>query len=79
MLIVDPQGMVVSPRIKSNRFSTIERNPMRVIRGIIVHQTGGVTAQSSFDNYKRPSSTGAHFLIDRDGTIYQTASLHKQT
>jgi N-acetyl-anhydromuramyl-L-alanine amidase AmpD len=31
------------------------------------------------NGYKRPKPNGAHFLIDKDGTIYQTASLHKKT
>jgi N-acetyl-anhydromuramyl-L-alanine amidase AmpD len=49
------------------------------VHGMIVHQTGGLTAQSSLSSYTRPKANGAHFLIDRDETIYQTASLHKQT
>lgn len=52
---------------------------MRVVRGLIVHQTGGASAQSSLDSYKRASANGAHFLIDKDGTIYQTASIKQQT
>lgn len=79
MLIIDPHGMVVSRRIKSTRRPIIEHRPMTVIHGIIVHQTGGTTAQSALDSYQRASAMGAHFLIDRDGTIFQTASLHKQT
>src|SRR5260221_2436758 len=50
---------------------TIERGEMKEIHGIIVHQTGGSTAQSSIDSYKNPSANGAHFLIEKDGTIYQ--------
>lgn len=52
---------------------------MRTVKGIIVHQTGGPTAQSTLDSYKNTSANGAHFLIGRDGTIYQTASLFKKT
>src|SRR5690606_8060251 len=47
-----------------------------VVNGIVVHQTGGSTAQSTFNSY-RNSTTGAHFLVEKDGKIYQTASLHK--
>jgi hypothetical protein len=48
------------------------------IQGIIVHQTGSPTARSTL-NSDGPRANGAHFLIDKDGTIYQTASLLKQT
>jgi N-acetyl-anhydromuramyl-L-alanine amidase AmpD len=79
MLQIDVSGMVLDPRIKAARCPTIERGPLAKIQGIIVHQTGGPTAASSLDSYAKASSTGAHFLVDRDGTTYQTASLLKQT
>lgn len=79
MLLVDATGVVVNARVKRALSPSIERGAMKAIHGIIVHQTGGPTAQSTLDGYKRSSANGAHFLIDSDGTIYQTASLHKQT
>ena len=77
--IVDEHGVLKSTRVKPTISSTIERGPMAVVHGIIVHQTGGSTAQSSLDSYKSKGANGAHFLIDKDGTIYQTASLHQRT
>ena len=44
-----------------------------------MHQTGGSTAESSLASYKNKGANGAHFLIDKDGAIYQTASVYKQT
>ena len=79
MLLVDTTGVVVNARVKRALSPSIERGTMKSIHGIIVHQTGGPTAQSTLDSYKRSSANGAHFLIDSDGTIYQTASLYKQT
>lgn len=79
MLHIDQQGLVVDKRIIKAISPTIERGPMETVRGLIVHQTGGATAQSSLDSYKRASANGAHFLIEKDGTIYQTASIKKQT
>lgn len=58
---------------------SLEHGPMKSVRGLIVHQTGGPTAQSTLDSYKNAGADGAHFLIDKDGTIYQTASVYKQT
>ena len=43
--------------------------------GIIVHQTGAATAASTLRSYQAKGANGAHFLIDKDGTIYQTASV----
>jgi hypothetical protein len=34
-----------------------------------VHQTGGANAASSLSSYAKADATGAHFLIDRDGTV----------
>lgn len=79
MLHVDQQGVVTDQRVIKAIRPTIERGPMSVVRGLIVHQTGGASAQSSLDSYKRASANGAHFLIDKDGTIYQTASIKQQT
>lgn len=76
---IDPQGMCLHPKIRLARSTHIERGDMAKVAGIIVHQTGGSTAQSSLDSYRNPSANGAHFLIERDGTIHQTASLLKQT
>jgi N-acetyl-anhydromuramyl-L-alanine amidase AmpD len=79
MLNIDAQGLVVDGRIVRAIRPAIERAPMLIIRGLIVHQTGGGSAQSALESYQRQSANGAHFLIDKDGTLYQTASLRKQT
>ncbi|AYZ66290.1 N-acetylmuramoyl-L-alanine amidase [Burkholderia multivorans] len=79
MLSIDSSGMVVSSRVRQVRKTQIERGAMQMVSGIIVHQTGGSTAASAFSSYKNASANGAHFLIEKDGAIYQTASLKKQT
>lgn len=78
MLVIDKHGNVINKKIKLKVIPAIEKNPMSVVTGIIVHQTGGATAESAFNTYKKGGS-GAHLLIDKDGTIYQTASVRKQT
>ena len=79
MLVLDKDGMVQDPRVRAARQSTIERGDMAKVNGIIVHQTGGSTAASSLSSYKNAGASGAHFLIDRDGAVYQTASMYKKT
>ncbi|WP_139019330.1 N-acetylmuramoyl-L-alanine amidase [Acidovorax sp. NO-1] len=79
MLHIDDQGMLVSARVRPRRFPQIERQPLSEVKGIIVHQTGASSAQSSFNSYGNANANGAHFLIDKDGIIYQTASIFKRT
>lgn len=80
-LNLDADGLVhhdkVQNGIHANRY--IERGDMSQVNGIVIHQTGASTAASTFNSYANPGANGAHFLIDKDGTIYQTASLHKAT
>jgi N-acetyl-anhydromuramyl-L-alanine amidase AmpD len=78
MLIIDKDGKVINKRVRLKIIPTIEKKPMNKVHGIIIHQTGGSTAKSAFNSY-RAGRSGAHFLIDKDGTVYQTASLTKQT
>lgn len=77
MLFVDKNGLVDATRIIVKRFRTIERGDMDKVNGIVVHQTGGSTAESAFNSYQSAGANGAHFLIDKEGKIYQTASLFK--
>jgi len=48
-------------------------NKMGVRRFVIQHFTSGATAMSSINFWKSPEARGAeaHFVIDRDGTLYQ--------
>jgi hypothetical protein len=79
MLQIDEQGMLVSAHVRPRRFSQIERQPLTDVKGIIVHQTGADRASSSLNSYANAKANGAHFLIDKDGVIYQTASVFKRT
>ncbi|MFC0140362.1 N-acetylmuramoyl-L-alanine amidase [Erwinia mallotivora] len=79
MLFVDKNGLVDAERIIAKRFSSIERGKLDKVNGIVVHQTDSTTANSTFNSYQNSGANGAHFLIAKDGKIYQTASLHKIT
>ena len=71
-------GKLKDPKVKLKMFATIERGLLKKVAAIVVHQTGAATAESTFQSYKGPAN-GAHFLIDKDGTIYQTARLTQRT
>ncbi|NUP84299.1 MAG: N-acetylmuramoyl-L-alanine amidase [Burkholderiaceae bacterium] len=79
MLSIDDRGQVVSSRVRLALRSGIERGDLPVVHAVVVHQTGSSTAASTLSSYDRPGSSGAHFLIDKDGTIFQTASLYRKT
>lgn len=79
MLLIDSKGGVIAAKVVNAVSPSIERGPMASVRGIVVHQTGGPSARSALESYRRTGANGAHFLIDKDGTIYQTASVFKRT
>ncbi|RQR28861.1 N-acetylmuramoyl-L-alanine amidase [Burkholderia sp. Bp9143] len=81
MLFISKQGHVDAERVIVKIYSSFERGPMEHVNGIVVHQTGGATVSSTFNSYSNAAHVpnGAHFLIDKDGTIYQTASLNRIT
>jgi N-acetyl-anhydromuramyl-L-alanine amidase AmpD len=71
-------GKVLNPRIVQKIFPLIEKGPMPIVHGIIVHQTKSPTAAATFNSYLQ-GNNGAHFLIEKDGTIYQTARIDRKT
>lgn len=79
MLLIDSQGVITDSRVTNAISPSIEHGTMASVQGIVVHQTGGASAQSALDSYRRSGANGAHFLIDKDGSIYQTASVYRQT
>lgn len=78
-LMIDANGHSGHPKIIKRITGNLERGDMNAVSGIIIHQTNAPTAQSTFNHYDHKNSNGAHFLIAKDGTIYQTASLFKMT
>lgn len=77
MSSIDKDGMLIDPKVILKRFKHIEHGNIAAVHGILVHQTDSSNAQSSFGSYAG-SANGAHFLIAKDGLIYQTASLKKR-
>lgn len=78
-MYIDEDGYIYDDRIERKIFKTIERGSLDRVNGIVVHQTDSSSAQSTFNSYGNKSANGAHFLIDKDGKVYQTASLFKIT
>lgn len=74
---IDKNGMLVDTKVALKRYAHIEHGPLKSIHAIVVHQTDTTTAQQTFNSYIG-GGNGAHFLIDKSGKIYQTASIHKR-
>ena len=77
MSTIDANGMLIDPRVISRRSSGIEHGALPKVLAIVVHQTDSSTAESSLNSYG-DGGNGAHFLIDKNGQIYQTASLYSR-
>lgn len=76
---INKDGMLIHAHVRNARSPAIERGKRTAaITGIVVHQTDANTAQSSLNSYRNPKANGAHFLIDKDGTIYQTAAIYQR-
>ena len=73
----DAGGYLTEPGIVRKSIPALEHGTLGGIDAIVLHRTEGATAQSAFNAFE--SGTGTHFLIDKDGTIYQTASLDQKT
>jgi N-acetyl-anhydromuramyl-L-alanine amidase AmpD len=65
-------GKLVSSKVVSSIEAKIEKGALIMVKALVVHQTGGSSAKSALESYKG-GANGAHFLVDKDGTIYQTA------
>ncbi|ARB27890.1 N-acetylmuramoyl-L-alanine amidase [Pseudomonas tolaasii] len=77
MSSMDGEGMLISSKVEHRRFQTIEQGDLRSVSALVVHQTDAPTAEHTFNGY-RSKGSGAHFLIEKNGVIYQTASMKKR-
>lgn len=74
--VIVKDGKLVSECVIDKEFPKIEKGALAAVNAIVVHQTDSSTANSVFNSYKG-GKAGAHFLIDKDGTIYQTARIDR--
>lgn len=77
MSTINKDGMLVDSRVIPRRLPAIEHGKLAGVRAIVVHQTDAPTAQQTFNAYLA-GGNGAHFLIDKNGHVYQTASLNQR-
>jgi hypothetical protein len=70
-------GQILDGRVKLNLFANLEHGDLSKVNALVLHQTDSNNAKGTLEGYKS-TTIGAHFLIDKDGTIYQTARLNKK-
>ncbi len=77
---VGADGYLTDPAITRTSVPGLERGAMPSVNGIVLHRTMGATAAGTLAHWRGETNPyGTHFLIDRDGTIHQTASLDNST
>ena len=70
-------GKLVSGKVLDKRVAKIEHGILQQVHALVVQQSGAPTAESSFQSYKSGKAV-AHFLIEKDGVIYQTARVDRK-
>lgn len=70
-------GKLLSPRVVDKITGKIEKGALASVAALVVHQTGGANAESALASYQK-GAAGAHFLIGKEGTIYQTARVNQK-
>jgi len=72
---LDKDGFFVSKKITKKHKTILEHGKISSIKAIVLHRTNSSSVKNIIGN----SSEGTHFWIEKDGTIYQAASLNKKT
>jgi N-acetyl-anhydromuramyl-L-alanine amidase AmpD len=74
---VDPQGYVQNAKFLHKPIPALEKGPLTGPKAIVLHRTDSYNLESPLQSFKK--GVGTHFIVDKDGTVTQTASLLKQT
>ena len=74
---VAPNGYVQNAGFVLQPIPALEKRDMTGPKAIVLHRTDGASVQSALNSAK--SGIGTHFYVDKDGTVYQAASLLKHT
>lgn len=76
-IYIDDKGYVQNADFTHDPITALEKGDITGPHAIILHRTESATASSALTSFKK--GIGTHFLVDKDGTVTQTASLLKYT
>ena len=74
---VGENGYVQNAGFTIKPIAALEKGTMDGPKAIVLHRTDGASVQSALDS--AGTGVGTHFYVDKDGTVYQAASLLKRT
>ncbi len=73
-------GFLTHSRIIKHHTPKLERKEFsQKMKYIVLHRTVNDSAQSTFNSFNTSPYYGTHFIVGKDGAIYQTANLNKRT
>lgn len=73
---VDERGYIQNAGFTLRPIPALEKGALAGPRAIVLHRTAGDSISSALG---AAGPSGTHFYVDKDGTVYQTASLFKKT
>ncbi|MCL9670321.1 hypothetical protein [Citrobacter sp. MNAZ 1397] len=76
VIYVDPEGYIQNAEITKKTVKELEHGEMDKINAIILHRTK--SSSEPFDSFKTKKE-GTHFVVAKNGTLYQSASLFEWT
>ncbi|MFL5357754.1 N-acetylmuramoyl-L-alanine amidase [Archangium sp.] len=74
---VDGKGYVQNAKFVHKPISALEKGAITGPKAIVLHRTDSTNLESPLQSFKK--GVGTHFIVDKDGTVTQTASLLKKT
>ncbi|MCC8378815.1 MULTISPECIES: N-acetylmuramoyl-L-alanine amidase [unclassified Xenorhabdus] len=75
---VNEDGFFKNTDIIQDHVTALEKGNIKTVNAIVLHRTDSYTMSSAIASF-RTIKLGTHFIVDKDGTIKQTASLNKIT
>ncbi|MFC5525100.1 N-acetylmuramoyl-L-alanine amidase [Rhodanobacter ginsengisoli] len=70
-------GKLVDKDVEIKLYPSIEHGTLDKVSSIVLHRTDSSSAAGTLSAYAGGKETGAHFLLDKLGHIYQTARLDR--
>lgn len=74
---IDAKGYIQNAGFVIKPVASLEKGTIRGPRAVVLHRTDSRAIESPLKSFER--GIGTHFIVDKDGTVYQTASLLKKT
>ncbi|EAN4948270.1 N-acetylmuramoyl-L-alanine amidase [Salmonella enterica] len=78
VIYVDSDGYIQNAEITKKTVKELEHGKMDKINAILLHRTKSSSEDGTFESF-RSKKEGTHFVVAKNGCLYQTASLFEWT